>query len=243
MATMGERLKVLREFLEDSFHPHEFETFLYENDFAEIIRSVSGSAAGTKYFSDAIQAFDRHGLINGDFFDRLANARPAKTSAIKTLASVWVVAEPSGRANPDPPRRSMAGHHFISYSGIDAQDFALRLHDALEGGTPHVPAWLDRRDIAPGQDGDAEIEQAIRDCTSLLFVMSEDSVADGSACKLEWTRALSYKKPIVPLRYHRGASCRSVWGTGNRSTSPAISTRPWRAYATIWPGSGPPKAR
>ena len=139
MATMGERLKMLREFLEGAFHPHEFETFLRENDFAEVTKAVSGSAAGTKYFSDAIQAFDRHGLINGDLFDRLAKARPAKTSEIKTLASVWIVAEPSGQAKPDPPRRTMAGHHFISYSGIDAQDFALRLHDALKGGSPHVP--------------------------------------------------------------------------------------------------------
>ena len=99
----------------------------------------------------------------------------------------------------------MAGHHFISYSGADARDFAFRLHDALEAGPPHVPAWLDRRDITPGQDWDAEIEKGIRDCTSLLFVLSEDSVEDRSVCKLEWTRALQYKKPIVPLLYHPGA--------------------------------------
>jgi tetratricopeptide (TPR) repeat protein len=98
----------------------------------------------------------------------------------------------------------MAGHHFISYSGADARDFALKLHDALEAGPPHVPAWLDRRDITPGQDWDTEIEKGIRDCTSLLFVLSEDSVEDRSVCKLEWTRALRYKKPIVPLHFKRG---------------------------------------
>ena len=99
----------------------------------------------------------------------------------------------------------MAGHHFISYSGADARDFAFRLHDALEAGPPHIPAWLDRRDITTGQDWDTEIEKGIRDCTSLLFVMSEDRVEDRSVCKLEWTRALRYKKPIVPLLFKRGA--------------------------------------
>src|SRR5260370_5867770 len=98
----------------------------------------------------------------------------------------------------------MAVHHCISYSSADAKEFAFKIHDALEAGPPHVPAWLDRRDIMPGQEWDTEVEKAIRDCASLLFVMSEDSVEDHSPCKLEWTRALRYKKPIVPLRYQRG---------------------------------------
>ncbi len=95
----------------------------------------------------------------------------------------------------------MVGHHFISYSSADALEFAVRLHDALEAGPPHVPAWLDRRDIQPGQDWDSEIVEALRTCASFLFLLSEDSVEDHSVCKLEWTRALSYKKPIVPIRF------------------------------------------
>jgi tetratricopeptide (TPR) repeat protein len=98
----------------------------------------------------------------------------------------------------------MSGHHFISYSGADARDFAFRLHDALETGPPHVPAWLDKRDLKPGWNWDAQIEEAIRTCSSLLFVMSEDSVEDQSVCTSEWSRALRYKKPVVPLLQQRG---------------------------------------
>ena len=96
--------------------------------------------------------------------------------------------------------------HFISYSSADALDFALRLHNELEAGPPSIPAWLDRRDgIQPGQDWDEAIAEALRTCTSLLFVMTRDSVEAESVCKREWTRALKYKKPIVPLKLHADA--------------------------------------
>jgi tetratricopeptide (TPR) repeat protein len=95
--------------------------------------------------------------------------------------------------------------HFISYSSADAGEFALRLRDALEAGPPPVPVWLDRRDIQPGQDWDTEIGEALKSCLSLLFVMTRDSVEDASVCKREWTRALRYKKAIVPLKLHGDA--------------------------------------
>ncbi len=90
-------------------------------------------------------------------------------------------------------------HHFISYSTVEAQDFVYDLHDKLEGEYPKMPAWLDKRDLKDGIDWDTQIAEAIRDCDSLLFVMTPDSVTDNSMCKLEWSLALKYKKPIVPL--------------------------------------------
>jgi tetratricopeptide (TPR) repeat protein len=95
--------------------------------------------------------------------------------------------------------------HFISYSSADAGEFALRLRDALEAGPPSIPVWLDRRDIQPGQDWDTEISEALKACPSLLFVMTRDSVEDASGCKREWTRALRYKKFIVPIKLHADA--------------------------------------
>jgi tetratricopeptide (TPR) repeat protein len=95
--------------------------------------------------------------------------------------------------------------HFISYSPADADAFAFRLRDELEAGPPSFPVWLDKRDMQPGQDWDKELVEALRACPSLLFVMTLDSVEDRSVCKNEWTRALKYKKPIVPIKLHADA--------------------------------------
>ena len=95
--------------------------------------------------------------------------------------------------------------HFISYSSADAGEFVLRLRDALEGGPPSIPVWLDRRDIRPGEDWDEQIAQALKTCLSLVFVMTRDSVENESVCKREWTYALRYKKPVIPVKLHADA--------------------------------------
>ena len=99
----------------------------------------------------------------------------------------------------------MPGPHFLSYSRFDGEAFALRLHDALETGSPPFSVWLDKIDLKPGQDWDEQIVDAIRVCDSLLFVMTRDSINPQSTCKLEWTRAIKYKKPIIPLLLHPDA--------------------------------------
>jgi formylglycine-generating enzyme required for sulfatase activity len=98
----------------------------------------------------------------------------------------------------------MADAHFISYSSADALDFALKLADALTAGPPSFPVWIDKRRLKPGQDYDVQLREAIRSCASLIFVMSRDSVEDLSVCREEWSRALSYKKPVTPILYHAG---------------------------------------
>ena len=100
----------------------------------------------------------------------------------------------------------MPHHHFISYSGVDGLEFALKLGDDLQSGPPSFEAWLDKRRLQTGTDDwDKQIEEAIRDCESFIFLMTPDSVEDASVCKNEWVQALKYKKPILLVRFHAKA--------------------------------------
>jgi tetratricopeptide (TPR) repeat protein len=99
----------------------------------------------------------------------------------------------------------MNGHHFISYSPIEAEDFAVHLCDELEVGPPRISSWLDKRELRPGEPWDKQIVEALRTCASVIFVMTSDSVEDESVCTKEWARALKYKKPITPLLLDRHA--------------------------------------
>ena len=71
----------------------------------------------------------------------------------------------------------MPKHHFISYSTVDCPDFALKLHEVGRRPSSH-PVWLDKRHLEPGRDWDVQLAGAIRDCESLIFVMTPDSVED-----------------------------------------------------------------
>jgi len=99
----------------------------------------------------------------------------------------------------------VTGHFFISYSRIDAADDALWLADTLAEGPARFPLWVDKRELRAGEDWDEQVAEAIKACRGLLFVMTTDSVKPNSVCKDEWTRALRYKKPVIPLRFHREA--------------------------------------
>jgi tetratricopeptide (TPR) repeat protein len=93
----------------------------------------------------------------------------------------------------------MPNHHFISFSRIEARDFALRLSDDLAIGEPPTVAWIDLRDVPSGVDWDDAISEAIKTCETLIFIMTPDSVRPNSNCKNEWAWALRYKKAVVPL--------------------------------------------
>jgi len=114
--------------------------------------------------------------------------------------------------NPHPatalqPAAAVLGRHFICYSPLDGEAAAIRLYDALTQGTPALPAWLDRRDVQrPGPAWDAQVEEALRGCASLLLVVTPDSASEHCDCVREWRRALQYKKPIVPLLFQAGVS-------------------------------------
>ena len=98
-------------------------------------------------------------------------------------------------------------HHFICYSEpYQGLEFAFRLADSLAAGPPSFSIWIDKRNLLHYVgDWDVPIEEAIRLCDSIIFIMTPDSVEDQSVCKNEWVRALKYKKPIVPVKLHAKA--------------------------------------
>jgi hypothetical protein len=95
-------------------------------------------------------------------------------------------------------------HHYISYSSVDAQDFALTLANSLVSSNPTIPIWIDKLNLHHG-DWDEQIDQAIRTCESLIFIMTHDSV-ESPVCKNEIHLAFAYKKPIIPVRLHADVS-------------------------------------
>jgi tetratricopeptide (TPR) repeat protein len=96
-------------------------------------------------------------------------------------------------------------HHFISYSSADGLDFAFKIADALEADEPPFEVWFDKRKLEGGDDWDTQLVEAIKTCDSLLFIMTPDSVEDESVCKQEWSSALKFKRPIIPLKFHPDA--------------------------------------
>jgi tetratricopeptide (TPR) repeat protein len=94
---------------------------------------------------------------------------------------------------------------FVSYSRRDGEPLAYRLGDDLTAGPPSIAVWLDRRRLQPGIDWDEQLVEALRTCEGVLYVMTPDSVSPRSECKKEWTRALKYKKPVIPLLFHAEA--------------------------------------
>src|SRR5512132_3481612 len=99
----------------------------------------------------------------------------------------------------------MSGQYFISYSRADGERIAFKLADQLTAGPPSIHVWLDQRGLQPGIDWDEQLVNALRDCDGFLYVITKDSVSPKSECKREWTRALKYKKPIIPLLFDSDA--------------------------------------
>ncbi len=95
------------------------------------------------------------------------------------------------------------GKHFLSYSHRDGAKFAFRLRDELLVGEPSIEAWIDAK-LNPGDRWPGALGDAVSDCETLLFVMTPDSVDPQSVCGDECSRAMRFKKPIVPLLFAPG---------------------------------------
>jgi hypothetical protein len=91
----------------------------------------------------------------------------------------------------------MAISVFVSYSRKDS-GFALQLaHDLKSSG---VPVWVDQWDIPAGVSWPQAIQEALKDCTHFLIVLSPSSVAS-TEVQHELNYALSKAKHILPVLY------------------------------------------
>lgn len=67
----------------------------------------------------------------------------------------------------------MGSHYFLSYSRADAVEIADRLMAELAREAGDIArVWRDRDDLHSPAAWDSSIEQAIRECHAVLFVMT-----------------------------------------------------------------------
>jgi hypothetical protein len=86
---------------------------------------------------------------------------------------------------------------FVSYSRAD-RDFALRLAEDLRAAGFNV--WMDQADIRPGETWDEAIEHALMTSSSLLLILSPNSIASQSVMN-ELSFALDENKRVLPVLY------------------------------------------
>jgi hypothetical protein len=84
---------------------------------------------------------------------------------------------------------------FISYARRDASDFAEELLAGLE--VAGFNAFLDRHDIAAGEEWEARLESLIQSADTIVFVMTPASVGS-ERCQWEIDKAEALGKRIIP---------------------------------------------
>ena len=84
---------------------------------------------------------------------------------------------------------------FISYSHLD-RDFAVRLQRALKDSGKAI--WVDEADIPSGARWAEDLNGAIEDADTFVFIISPDSVGS-EECKKELSYAAELHKRIIPL--------------------------------------------
>jgi tetratricopeptide (TPR) repeat protein len=93
----------------------------------------------------------------------------------------------------------MSDHIFVCYARED-QEFVLRLATALKERGFRV--WLDQWDIPAGVDWDQSIDDALRECSRLIVVLSPAAIKSPEV-RGELRTALNAGKPILPILYRQ----------------------------------------
>ena len=89
-----------------------------------------------------------------------------------------------------------SGYVFISYSSKN-KDFAEKMRDLLN--SKRIKTWMAPGNIPVGRKYAEVINQALKDCSCLLLLLSNDSQNSVWVAK-EVERAINYRKPIFPVQ-------------------------------------------
>lgn len=117
---------------------------------------------------------------------------------------------------------------FISYARRDASHFAEELVTGLE--VAGFDAFLDRHDIAPGENWETRLDGLIAAADTVVFVVSPAAVAS-DRCAWEVSKALELSKRILPVVAQRVpsgdvppalASLNFIFFDGDRSYSQSL---------------------
>jgi hypothetical protein len=93
MTKESEKVKGLHDLFVDSFMASELKNFLLANGYEEVVHAVKEEASAIAYFSNVVQVLERRGLIDEQFFARLARELSLKEAYIRSLQESWLVEE------------------------------------------------------------------------------------------------------------------------------------------------------
>lgn len=85
---------------------------------------------------------------------------------------------------------------FVSYARADGARFAEELVEGLEAAG--FDPFLDRHDIAPGEDWEARLGHLLARADTVVFILTPASVAS-ERCRWEVDKALALSKRIIPV--------------------------------------------
>jgi pSer/pThr/pTyr-binding forkhead associated (FHA) protein len=93
---------------------------------------------------------------------------------------------------------ALENHVFIAYAREDWEQIVAPLTLALQDAGMGV--WVDQYLVQGGNDWQAAIEQALRECWLLVVVLSPEAV-ESRYCRLEYRYFINREKPIIPFVY------------------------------------------
>src|SRR4051812_37952138 len=90
MVSGGSKLQAICDFFTRSFSRFELERVLKFNGYEEAANSVAWDAPIAKSSLRMLEALDRRGLVNAEFFRRLGDERPARKAELEALQGAWL---------------------------------------------------------------------------------------------------------------------------------------------------------